>query len=887
MAESLKDAKQTPPLLMTPHYDPVFVILSVIVAMLASFAALDLAGRVRSESGATRFGWLAGGATVMGLGIWSMHFVGMLAFHLPIPIKYDVPRMIGSMLVAVGASLFALMVISRPKLRVTTLMLSGLLMGVAIAGMHYLGMTSVETLARLTYVGSIVVLSVAIAIIASIAALWLAFKFRFDVSPKGMLLKILSAVVMGGAIAGMHYTAMAAARFTPTSVISSPVHVILASNQLGGAVVICAIIIIVLALIGAVLDRKAQARSAIARHLTEQTVQLSKSELQYRLLFDHNPNAMWVYAEKTREFLAVNAAALAGYGYTREEFLTMTMDEIRVDDADIRHRRKDGTLIDVVVTSQALVFDGFEACLTLALDVTDRKRAEEALRQSEQRTRLIINTALDAVVTMDSAGRITEWNTQAEKLFGWSREEILGKSMAETIIPVSYRERHTHGMRKFMEKGEGPLVNRRIEITALKRDGVEIPVELAISPARLGSEWTFSAFIRDLTEQKSLEAQLHHSSKMEAVGRLAGGVAHDFNNLLTVIISYASMLVDNLGHADGNREDAQAIASAAARAAGLTRQLLAFSRKQVLQPRVINVNAVVRDLESMLRRLIGEDIELVTSLDGGVGPINADPSQLEQVLMNLVVNARDAMPDGGRVTISTSNKKLSTTALRSVDADFVMLTVSDTGYGMSREVQQRLFDPFFTTKELGRGTGLGLSTVYGIVKQSGGEIYVNSELAIGTEFKVYFPRLPQSAMQRIDEVIGRHAPRGSETLLLVEDDKTLQTLAVRVLRNYGYDVLAADHGQQALAIACDPKTHIDAVITDVVMPGMNGRELVEKILRVHPLMPCLLMSGYADDDILRRGISQGERAFLQKPFTPEQLAQQVRLLLDTRHSAVA
>lgn len=206
---------------------------------------------------------------------------------------------------------------------------------------------------------------------------------------------------------------------------------------------------------------------------------------------------------------------------------------------------------------------------------------------------------------------------------------------------------------------------------------------------------------------------------------------------------------------------------------------------------------------------------------------------------------------------------------------------------MSRDVQQRLFDPFFTTKELGRGTGLGLSTVYGIVKQSGGEIYVNSELAIGTEFKVYFPRLPQSAMQRTDDVIGRHAPRGSETLLLVEDDKTLQTLAVRVLRNYGYNVLAADHGQQALAIACDPKTHIDAVITDVVMPGMNGRELVEKILRFHPHMPCLLMSGYADDDILRRGISQGERAFLQKPFTPEQLGQQVRLLLDTRHSAVA
>src|SRR5438045_3041569 len=427
-----------------------------------------------------------------------------------------------------------------------------------------------------------------------------------------------------------------------------------------------------------------------------------------------------------------------------------------------------------------------------------------------------------------------------KKLVGWSGEEMRGQIMAYTIMTVAFRERNSKVLKKFLESGEGPVLNKRIEITALTRDGAEIPIELAISPAKLGSEWTFSAFIRDLTDRKraeealrlgemryqqlfedmpiglyrsrpdgflidanpamiamlgysdresllatpatdlyidmedrirwaeemtrrgvvrdfevrlrradgeliwardttlartdatgqvihyegvieditdkrSLQAQLHHSSKMEAVGRLAGGVAHDFNNLLTVIISYASMLVDNLGLADGNREDAQAIAAAAARASGLTRQLLAFSRKQVMQPRVININAVISDLETMLRRLIGEDVDLVTSLEA-VGPISADPNQLEQVLMNLVVNARDAMPDGGRVTISTSNAKLSAEspagALRSIDGDSVVLTVSDTGLGMSREVQQRLFDPFFTTKELGRGTGLGLSTVY-------------------------------------------------------------------------------------------------------------------------------------------------------------------------------
>ena len=865
---------------MTPHYDAVFVILSVIVAMLASFAALDLAGRVRSKSGAARLGWIAGGA-----------------------------------------------------------------------------------------------------------------------------------VVMGVAISGMHYTAMAAARFAPSHAVSRSVNFILASDELGGAVVVSAILIIALALIGAVIDRKAQARWAVTRELTAQTVQLGKSELQYRLLFDHNPNPMWVYAATTQEFLAVNAAAVAGYGYTRQEFLSMTMDQIRVDSADLCHKRKDGTLIEVAVTSQELVFDGGEACLTLALDVTDRKRAEEALRQSEQRTRLIINTALDAVITMDSAGRITEWNSQAERLFGWSREEILGKHMADTIIPAAYRERHARGLKKFLESGEGPVLNRRIEITALQRDGVEIPVELAISPAKLGTEWTFSAFIRDLSEQKnaaealrrgekryhqlfedmpiglyrstpdgflidanpamismlgysdrasllatpasmlyvdpadrarwsdemsrtgvvrdfevklrradgaviwardttlaqfdsagrvtlyegvieditdrrSLEAQLNHASKMEAVGRLAGGVAHDFNNVLTVIMSYAAMLTDSIGSNDPNREDVQAITSAAERARGLTRQLLAFSRKQVLQPRVININAVISDLESMLRRLIGEDIELLTSLDPLIGRINADPGQLEQVLMNLVVNARDAMPDGGRLSIRTSNSALSTElamgALHAGDGDYVMLAVSDTGLGMTREVQQRLFDPFFTTKEQGRGTGLGLSTVYGIIKQSGGEIYVYSEIGAGTTFKVYFPRLAATAEERHDEVEHLQVPRGSETVLLVEDDAILRTLAVRLLTNYGYRVVAADGGSNALAIVSAGKTRIDGVISDVVMPGMNGRELVEKILELRPRMPCLLMSGYADDDILRRGISEGERMFLHKPFTPEQLAQQVRALLDSK-----
>ena len=303
-----------------------------------------------------------------------------------------------------------------------------------------------------------------------------------------------------------------------------------------------------------------------------------------------------------------------------------------------------------------------------------------------------------------------------------------------------------------------------------------------------------------------------------------------------------------------------------------------------MQPRVLDINAVVSDVEKMLRRIIGEDIELQISLDSDVGRINADPGQLEQVLMNLVVNARDAMPAGGRLSIRTSNSELSAevaaATFNAPDGDYVMLSVSDTGTGMGREVQQRLFDPFFTTKDHGRGTGLGLSTVYGIVKQSGGEIYVYSEPGQGSTFKVYFPRFASDDQEPEEEVKSTEVPRGSETILLVEDDANLRGLVARVLSDCGYTVCVAAGGVEALAIAQNPLTLIDAVITDVVMPGMNGRQLVEKLLVSRPGIGSLLMSGYTDDDVLRRGVLHGETAFLQKPFTPDQLARKVRGVLD-------
>jgi signal transduction histidine kinase len=434
-------------------------------------------------------------------------------------------------------------------------------------------------------------------------------------------------------------------------------------------------------------------------------------------------------------------------------------------------------------------------------------------------------------------------------------------------------------------------VARRGSLTAesvwRRKDGKAVTVRQTGRVVRdaTGRVESFNVILEDITEHRLLENQLRQAQKMEAIGRLAGGVAHDFNNLLTAIFGYADLLREELPEGSSARQDTEEIRKAAERAAGLTRQLLAFSRQQVLEPVVVNLNDLVEEFDKMLRRLIGEDVALRTAPAPDLGNVRADPGQLQQVLMNLVVNARDAMPTGGELLIETANADLTDAYAELhqpvIPGSYVMLAVSDTGIGMNADTRARIFEPFFTTKEKGRGTGLGLSTVYGIVKQSGGYIWVYSEPGRGTTFKVYLPRVDAPA-RTAEQPRGTRTLAGTETILLAEDDDMLRPLTKGLLRKLGYVVLQAANAEEALEAAARHDGPIHLLVADVVMPGASGRELARRLADSRPHTKVLYVSGYTDDAIVRHGMLEPGLAFLQKPFTPDTLARKVREVLDGR-----
>ncbi len=648
---------------------------------------------------------------------------------------------------------------------------------------------------------------------------------------------------------------------------------------------------------------------------------------------------------------------------------------------------------------------------TLIDYLSERQRLERAVRESEQRVRLVLEHALDAFVMMNSQGLILEWNRQAETLFGWSRDAVVGRRLSDTIIPPRYRAAHEAGVARFLKTGEGPVLRKRIEIEGMRRDGRLFPLELSVSPLRMNEGIVFTAFLRDISERKGaeealrqsedryrrlvevspdailltrdnrmvflnragmdllgavspeqvlgrnpadffdptydeatiarvrrtlesgsplpltelamlrldgslihvnlvvstlddpsgptmqlvlrnitdrkrLEEQFRQSQKMEAVGQLAGGVAHDFNNMLLVIGGYSDILEQDEALTPEQRQAIDQIRLASDRAKALTSQLLAFSRRQVLQPKIVSPNTMVLNMEQMLKTLTGEEVELCFQLDPRTAYVKADPSQIEQALLNLAVNARDAMPNGGRLTVVTEVAQLDQASIDRQRIDlkpgaYVRVAVQDSGVGIDPEILPRIFEPFFTTKPKGKGTGLGLSTVYGIIKQSGGALTVSSEPGCGTEMAFYLPQVEEAAVPAVAHDAGPHGPlSGNETIVVAEDEPGVRTVVCSALRRHGYTVLEARHGIEAVTLVRMHPGRIHLLVTDVVMPQMSGREVAEAVAAIEPNIKILYMSGYTDDAVLRHGIVTDAVNFIQKPYTCETLVSTVRRLLD-------
>ncbi len=906
-------------------------------------------------------------------------------------------------------------------------------------------------------------------------------------------------------------------------------------------------------------DRPAHLAIAVNRALEDKQLReerhqalaaLRESEKQYRVLFRDNPHPMWVYDLETLRFLEVNDSAVQHYGYSREEFLRMAIKDIRPPEdvpallkniaevqpgvdraATWRHRKKDGGIIDVEVTRHPTVFASRRAEVVLAHDVTDRKRAEEAVQESEDRYRDLVEHSSDLICTHDLEGRILSVNEPPARSLGCTRGEILGKNMRDILAPefrdqfeaylaeiqakgvaqglmsvittsgekrvweyhntlrtegvaapivrgvahdvterlraekalrvseaqnrlladllegadqpfaVGYLdgrigpanaayERLTGYSREELERSDWAKVltppewqeveQRELEILRrtskpvryekeyIRKDGTRVPIELIVhfrkgegenppiyyafitdltkrkqaeaelarlmtaieqsaeavvitdtggniqyvNPAftritgysrgeargenprilksdvqapefyeqmwqtiRRGEVWHgelvnrrkdgslyteemniapvrdstgeithFIATKQDITERKELEQQFRQAQKMEAVGRLAGGVAHDFNNLLTIINGYSQLLLEKLDPGSPLSAQVSEIKKSGERAAELTQQLLAFSRRQVLTPQVLDLNQVVKDTDKMLRRLIGEDIECQTLLHPQLWRVRADPGQMAQIIMNLGVNARDAMPQGGTLTIETSNMEVSEAFLSAhaeiLPGRYVVLAVRDTGMGMDHETQTHIFEPFFTTKEQGKGTGLGLATIYGIVKQSGGYIWLYSEPGRGATFKIYLPCVEGEVQIEAPSGERRKTYQGTETILLVEDDASVRHLVENVLKSQGYNILAAADPEEATKVSSAHEKTIDLLLTDLVMPKWNGRQLAEHLTFSRPTMKVMFMSGYTGDAVLRHGVLNTGAAFLQKPFTPQALIRKVRGVLD-------
>ena len=628
---------------------------------------------------------------------------------------------------------------------------------------------------------------------------------------------------------------------------------------------------------------------------------LRESEERYRLLFARNPQSLFVFEIRGGKFLDVNETALALYGYTREEFLRLNILDIRPPEDiplflahmaaakegyefrdNFQHRKKSGIAFDVEVTSYKFMQDGSLVSLTMVNDVTERKRAERALRDSEERYRLLYEHNL-AAVFHSRDGKVLDCNEAMCRMLGHSRQELQAMDLGDLYCNAADREDGRN-----LLYGQGRLTNHQLDLK--RKDGSVVTVIANLNLMKEGAAKAPMAagVMLDITEIRKLQEQLSQFQKMEAIGQLTGGIAHDFNNILMIINSYSDMLLTSIEDGSRLRQPVEQIRAAGDRAAALTRQLLTFSRKQQITPIVLDLALVVSGMTKMLNRLIGENVLVDVSSAKDVWLTKADPSQVEQVLFNLAANARDAMPSGGKLSIQTLNVEIGQELIAkhpdALHGSYVVLVVSDSGCGVPPDIRPHIFEPFFTTKEKGKGTGLGLATVYGIVKQNGGFITVESEPGEGTTFSVYFPRVvaaPQTEHEDSLEVEECHIERAS--VLLVEDEDATRAAIEEYLDQSGYRVVSAANAEEARQrFEPGQSEHFDLLLTDVVMPGMSGAELAAEFCARHPGSKVVFMSGYSDDMLMRSGIYQSQSTLLVKPFRLTELTSQLNRVLADR-----
>jgi two-component system cell cycle sensor histidine kinase/response regulator CckA len=642
-----------------------------------------------------------------------------------------------------------------------------------------------------------------------------------------------------------------------------------------------------------------RAKDDLALERKQAVEALKASEARYRRLFETAQDGILILDAHSGRIVDVNPFLIHLLDYPREEFIGKTLwdmgpfkqveaskaafrqlqdkEYVRYDNLPLEARN--GRLVNVEFVSNVYRVDGESVIQCNIRDITGRRRAEDDLRKSEERfSKAFHLSPLAVAISTETDGRYLDVNEAFLLMLGYEREEVIGRTAAE----LSCWARPSHRLEMISKlRGGGSVTGLQTQYTTSK--GQIREAEVSAELIELDGHACVLAIIRDVTEGQRLEMQFRQAQKMEAVGRLAGGVAHDFNNLLSVIIGYSDLTLGLVAPGSPVNRNLEQIKEASNRAVLVTRQLLAYSRQQVVFPKTLDLNEVVENLTSLMQRMVREDIVISFRPTVPIGCISADPGAIEQVLMNLVVNARDAMPDGGEIVIETAHAELDELYVSqhpgSHAGEHVVLLVSDTGCGMEEEIKAQIFEPFFTTKGIGQGTGLGLSTVYGIVKQSEGSIWVYSEPGRGSTFKVYFPRVAGKAERLVQAPGEAEFPGGSETILVVEDDTPLRDLVVRMLKDAGYRVIAAKGADTALEIVKASDPAIDLLLTDVIMPGRSGAELVEQAKLIQPELHSLLMSGYTGELVALRGGTFPEAAFLEKPFTRRSLLGKVRAAL--------